>query len=52
MNQNVLRWRRFAKRFKWLQGVQQVLSLFGMRLPSRINELIQAREVGVILRVA
>jgi hypothetical protein len=53
MDQDVLRRRRFTERFKWLQGVQQVLSLFGMRwLPSRLNQLVQAGEVGVILRVA
>jgi len=52
MDQHVLRRRRFAERFEWLQGVQQLLSLFGVRLPSRLNQLIQAREVRVILRAA
>jgi hypothetical protein len=52
MDQDVLRRRRFTERFEWLQGVQQVLSLFGMCLPSRVNQLIQAREVKVILRAA
>jgi hypothetical protein len=52
MDQDVLRRRRFTERFEWLQGVQQVLSLFGMGLPSRLNQLVQARKVGVILRVA
>jgi hypothetical protein len=52
MDQHVLRRRRSTERFEWLQGVQQVLSLFGMWLPSRLNQIVQAREVGVILRVA
>jgi hypothetical protein len=52
MDQDVLRRRRFTERFKWFQGIQQVLSLFGMWLPSRLNQLVQAGEVRVILRVA
>jgi hypothetical protein len=51
MDQDVLRRRRFTERFEWLQGVQQLRSFFGMRLPSRINQLIQARKVGVIIRM-
>jgi hypothetical protein len=51
MDQNVLdRW-SFAKGFKRLQAVKHLLGLFRARRPPRIDKIIQAGEIGMVLRM-